>query len=92
MISKEELLKQKTRRDTNIENLEKFIDGKLKKVYPDCIENKEIKFEDVCLTDGFDDEIVQCVLKKYINEGGFSGFDYKLKQKGYLYIDITLKL
>lgn len=92
MISKEELLKQRTRQDVNIENFEKIIDGKLKKVYPDCIRDNKIKFEDICLSDGFDDEIVQFVLNKYINEGGFSGFDYKLKQRGYLYIDITLSL
>lgn len=82
MISREELLKQKTKRDTNIEKLEKIIDNNLRKVYPDCIKDEEIKFERVSLDGDYDEEIIEEVLNKYIKQGGIF----------YMYVDIILKL
>lgn len=94
MISREELLKQKTKRDASIENLEKIIDNNLRKIYPDCIKDEEIKFERVSLDGDYDEEIIKEVLKKYIEQGGYTDFEYNIRQVGifYMYVDIILKL
>lgn len=94
MISKEELLKQKTKKDDDMEKLERVIDNNLRKIYPDCIKDEEIKFKRMSLDIDADEKLIETVLNKYIEQGGYKSFEYKINSIGLFYInlDIILKL
>lgn len=95
MISKEELLKQKTKRVIDMEKLEQLIDDKLKYIKPDTIINEEVVIKEI--PKWCSDEVIQAVLDKYLKDGGYSEIKYKIRKSGYSfdegeYLDITLKL
>ena len=84
MISKAELMNQKTKRESDMEQLEKDIDRKIKEIKPDTIVNRRF-FIKVTNFD-YERDVIQEVLSKYVECGGYSlvefdhgvwGFDKK---------------
>lgn len=97
MISKEELLKQKTKREMDMEYVEKRIDDKLKNIMPDTIENEKIIIKDIAIRHIVDEEAIDDVVKMYLTDGRYSKIEFEIKESKYSfdeykYLDITLKL
>lgn len=92
MISKEELLKQKTKRDIDMETLERDIDNNLKNITPDTIVNRTIVIKVV--NSDYNEDTIQKVLDKYVEHGGYNQIEYEKGTYGYnktKMLDITFK-
>lgn len=75
----------------DIENLEETIDIALKEITPDTIKDNQITI-DLLPQYKVSEDIIEAVINKYINNGGYKNVEYKVVDTPYKQLIIKFQL